>query len=58
MMLSYFVINERMELMEFPLDMVYFPAAGLIILHLINRRHCRCEVGCCEVAESASEQHH
>lgn len=48
LLLSFFILNERLEGIEFPVDMVYFPAMGLIALHLINRRHCRCEAGCCE----------
>jgi len=46
--LSFFVINERLEGIEFSFDMVYFPAIALTVLHLINRKQCRCEEGCCE----------
>lgn len=48
LMLSFFILNERLGGVEFPFDMVYFPALALIILHLVNRRQCRCEAGCCE----------
>ena len=49
LMLTFFVLNERFEGIEFPFDMVYIPAFALIALHLINRKHCRCEAGCCEI---------
>ena len=47
-LLSFFVINERLEGIEFSFDMVYFPAFALTVFHVINIRHCRCEEGCCE----------
>ena len=54
LMLSFFILNERLEGLEFPFDMVYFPALALIVLHLVNRRQCRCEAGCCENDQSAN----
>lgn len=48
LMLSFFILNERFEGIEFPFDMVYFPAFALVVLHLVNKRQCRCETGCCE----------
>ncbi|MEO1050515.1 MAG: MerC domain-containing protein [Bacteroidota bacterium] len=48
LMLTFFIFNERLEGIAFPFDMVYVPAVALIILHLVNRRQCRCETGCCE----------
>lgn len=47
-LLTFFVFNERFEGIEFPFDMVYFPAFALVVLHLINRRQCRCQAGCCK----------
>ncbi len=46
--LSFFVFNERLDGIKFSLDLVYFPAVALTVLHLLNRRKCRCEEGCCE----------
>ncbi len=40
LMLCFFIINERFGSIEFPFDIVYFPALTLIFLHLVNRRHC------------------
>ena len=54
LMLSFFILNERLGGIEFPFDMVYFPALTLIVLHLVNRRQCRCEAGCCENDQSAN----
>ena len=56
LMLSFFILNERLGGMEFPFDMVYFPALTLIVLHLVNRRHCRCEAGCCEKDQPANRK--
>jgi len=43
-LLSFFILNERWEGIEFPLDMAYFPAFALIIFHIINIRQCRCKI--------------
>ncbi|MCG8387169.1 MAG: MerC domain-containing protein [Cytophagales bacterium] len=43
LMLSFFILNERFEGIEFSFDMVYFPAFALVVLHLVNKRQCRCE---------------
>ena len=56
LMLSFFIINERFGGMEFPFDMVYFPALTLIVLHLVNRRQCSCETGCCQKDQPADEK--
>ncbi|WP_425562911.1 MerC domain-containing protein [Marivirga lumbricoides] len=47
-LLTFFIINERFGGIEFPIDMMYFPALAMIILHLVNLRKCRCKAGCCE----------
>jgi len=49
--LTFFILNERFEGIEFPFDMVYIPAVALVVLHLINRRQCRCAPGYCETTE-------
>lgn len=54
LILSFFILNERFEGIELPFDMVYFPALTLIVLHLVNRRQCRCEAGCCKSDQSAN----
>ena len=54
LMLSFFILNERLEGIEFPLDMVYFPAFALVVLHLVNRRQCGCETGCCKNDQAAN----
>nr|WP_281349561.1 MerC domain-containing protein [Fulvivirga aurantia] len=41
-LLTFFILNERLEGIEFPFDMVYFPAFALAILHLVHLRKCRC----------------
>ena len=46
--LSFLILNERFEVVEIPFDMVYLPAFALVVLHLINRRRCRCQAKCCE----------
>ena len=53
LILSFFILNERFEGIEFSIDMVYFPAFALVVLHLVNRRQCRCESECCEADQSA-----
>ena len=52
LLLSCFIFNERLEGIEFPFDMVYFPAFGLVVLHLVNRRQCRCHTESCENDEA------
>lgn len=45
LMLCFFILNERFGSIEFPFDIVYFPASALIFLHLVNRRQCRHKAG-------------
>jgi hypothetical protein len=52
LLLAFFIFNERLEGIEFPVDMVYFPAVALVILHIINLRKCRCETACCDDIQS------
>jgi len=51
-LLTFFVLNERFEGIEFPFDMIYFPASALALLHLVNLRRCRCKAGCCNNDQS------
>ena len=55
LLLSFFILNERFEGIEFPFDMVYLHAFALVVLHLVNLRKCRCEAGCCENDQSTNE---
>lgn len=42
--LAFFIINERFHFLHASHALVYLPAASLILLHLYNRKYCRCEV--------------
>ncbi len=55
LMLCLFIVNERFVGVEFPFDMVYFPAFTLIVLHLVNRKYRRHETGFCENNPSAMD---
>jgi len=48
LLLAFLIFNERFAVLEVPFYMVYFPAFALIVLHLINRKNCRCQAGCCD----------
>ena len=45
LVLGLFIVNERFIGIEFPFDMVYFPAFALIVLHLVNRNRCHHKTG-------------
>jgi len=46
------VINHKLDLLPIHHALLYVPAVMLIVLHIINLRHCRCqEEKCCVVEE-------
>ncbi|QWX85171.1 MerC domain-containing protein [Cellulophaga sp. HaHaR_3_176] len=45
------ILNEKLELFHLPEAILYIPAIALIILHLYNRKHCKCNVDKCCVNE-------
>lgn len=42
------IVNEKMEWMRIAKEGIYIPALLLIVLHLYNRKYCRCEDGTCK----------
>ncbi|MDF4202937.1 MerC domain-containing protein [Maribacter sp. SA7] len=56
MWISYFVlsaiiINEKLELFPIPEVAIYVPTVALVILHLYNRKYCKCATDNCCVNE-------
>ena len=45
--LSIIIVNEKLTLFFLPEVAIYFPAFALIILHLYNRKYCKCNVDKC-----------
>jgi len=41
------ILNEKLEIMALPEASIYLPAFALIVLHLYNRKHCRCNKNSC-----------
>ncbi len=42
------LLNEKLGLFHWAEELIYLPAIGLIVLHLYNRKYCKCkDEGCC-----------
>ena len=50
--LAFVILNEKLELISLAESVIYIPAIGLVILHLYNRKYCKCETEKCCVNES------
>ncbi len=46
-LLAVLVVNEKLELLPVAEAFFYFPSIALIVLHLYNRKYCRCPNECC-----------
>lgn len=42
-LMSFVILNEKIGLIELPEYSIYAPAIGLIVLHIYNRKYCKCE---------------
>jgi len=49
--LSAIILNEKLELFSLPEAIIYVPAITLVILHLYNRKYCKCNTSKCCVNE-------
>ncbi|MCH9625393.1 MAG: hypothetical protein S4CHLAM123_05670 [Chlamydiales bacterium] len=47
-LLSVFIINHHAHLIALPIQFNYLSAALLFLLHLYNRKYCKCPSKCCE----------
>jgi len=45
------ILNEKLELLAIPEAAIYIPAFALVMLHLYNRKHCKCATDNCCVNE-------
>lgn len=46
--LAAIILNEKLALFPIPEILIYFPAIALVMLHLYNRKHCKCATeNCC-----------
>lgn len=41
------ILNEKLELFFLPEAIIYIPSIALVILHLYNRKHCKCSTDTC-----------
>lgn len=41
------ILNEKLELFFLPEAIIYIPSIALVILHLYNRKHCKCSTDKC-----------
>ncbi len=46
LLLFFFIINERLELLPLPEFAIYIPALALISLHFYNQKYCKCNNNC------------
>jgi len=46
-LLFFVILNEKLELFQFAEIAIYFPAIALMVLHLYNRKHCKCSTDKC-----------
>jgi len=44
-LLALVLLNERFSFVPIPHAVIYLPAFSLVVLHLYNRKYCRCEGG-------------
>ncbi|RKR13087.1 MerC mercury resistance protein [Maribacter vaceletii] len=49
--LSVIILNEKLEIFSFPEAIIYIPSIALVVLHLYNRKHCKCRTDKCCVNE-------
>lgn len=49
--LAAIILNEKLELFHLPEAVIYVPAITLVVLHLYNRKHCKCTTDKCCVNE-------
>ncbi len=49
--LTAIIFNEKLELLPLPEAIIYIPAIALAMLHLYNRKHCKCATDNCCVNE-------
>jgi hypothetical protein len=50
--LVFIILNEKLELISLVESAIYIPAIALVILHLYNRKYCKCETEKCCVNEN------
>ncbi len=41
------IINEKLEVIPLPEEMIYIGSLSLVILHFYNLKYCQCEKECC-----------
>lgn len=41
------ILNEKLELLPLPEAIIYVPAFSLVILHLYNKKYCKCNTNKC-----------
>lgn len=46
-LLSLVIVNEKLAVLPLPETTIYIPAFTLVILHLYNRKYCKCAVDKC-----------
>ena len=49
--LSIVIFNEKLELFPLAETVIYIPTIALVILHLYNRKHCKCNTEKCCINE-------
>ena len=46
--LAFLILNEKLEGIHLPEDLIYIPAFSLIVFHLYNKKYCQCrDDECC-----------
>lgn len=46
-LLAMAILNEKLQLIPIIEAFIYIPSSALVLLHLYNRKYCKCEKDCC-----------
>ena len=47
-LLAFIIINEKFEMLELVEEFIFLPSISLVLLHIYNRKYCKCnEDDCC-----------
>ena len=45
--LTFVILNEKFEMLHLVEEVIYIPSIALVVLHLFNRKYCKCSNHCC-----------
>ncbi len=48
LILSLIILNSHLQVVSLSEKWIYLPALSLVVLHLYNRKNCKCQAKCCD----------